>query len=118
VLRLHLLDADGGEVARGGTKLNTECSRTPFASGTGAPDLYVRRAQQPPRPGAPQVVVAVLVDGAAWREASTPATCLVRGARFVGNPRAGEMRRNFVAIMPRAVIEQAANLRIDLSWTP
>ena len=51
------------------------------------------------------------------RPGYSPATCvLLQGGRYIRSARAAPEQRTMLALLPKAAVEQAANLRVVLAW--
>ncbi|WP_157985963.1 hypothetical protein [Teichococcus vastitatis] len=117
---LQVVDAEGRLIMEGGSRLSTDCGRLPFMTQAGTLNAFLNgghRRQQGGRVAA-EMTLAVLGTSESPKAAAVPATCVSSGARILGNPRLGEVRRAFVALLPRRALEQGAGLRISLAWTP
>ncbi|WP_120010074.1 hypothetical protein [Teichococcus vastitatis] len=118
-LVLDVLDQAGTATSHVSTRLSTDCNR-PFSTMSGYDtNSYIReRHAYEVRRGQPVTVQALLPLEPLSKSAPLPHTCSWNRARVLGNARAPEMRRAFLAIVPRLAVEQASNLRVSLSWEP
>lgn len=127
-LKLHLIDGSGGLVAAGSTRLQISCMQPVFQGQIAHMSDWERLYFEGERRQGKEVFVNIF--GAADRNTDrrsqsagpAPATCNYSYGeflgRFVGNPRAPDEQRLFHAVVPRTAVEQTANLRLSVSWTP
>jgi len=116
---IEVLDASGGVVAGASNKVFTQCHRF-LTSQVHDPDDWVRTGAFR-RGGRLQPSVNLFderqPDGRGNRPGYSPATCvLLQGGRYNGNARAAPEQRTMLALLPKAAVEQAANLRVVLAW--
>jgi hypothetical protein len=117
---IEMLDASGGVVAGAYNKVFTQCHRFLTSQMTNSEDWVRSGAFR--RGGRLEPVVNLFderpADGRSGnRPGYSPATCvLLQGGRYIGSARAAPEQRTMLALLPKAAVEQAANLRVVLAW--
>lgn len=123
IFGVEALDASERVIAGAFNKVFTQCFRF-MISQMGGPDEWMRsgRQVQAAHMGGRLGPVVNLFDerprdARGNRPGFSPATCVLQyGGRYVGNAHADPERRTIVALLPRAAVERAANIRVVVDW--
>jgi hypothetical protein len=118
VFGVEVLDASGNVVAGAFNKVFTQCFRF-MTSQMEEAEQWLRTGhsiQFSRMGGRPQPVANLFDDRPYGQRSYSPSTCALQGARYIGNVHAAPEQRTMVALLPKAAVEQAANIRVVLDW--